>query len=463
MDDAAGDAPNADDLGDQAQGNYHYNSIGQLIHDNAEQITYIYNASGLVAEVLKNGQPLVKFFYNDRNHRAKKETYFQGNLIYSTHYVRNVAGQVMAVYSDVGGNLALAEQPIYGAGRIGVAYANGNNAMTYVYELTDHFGNVRAVFTKNGNGAVLEGYTDYYPFGMPMPGRNMIGDYRYNYQGQEKDPETGKEAFQLRLWDSRIGRWLSPDPYRQYASPYLGMGNNPINGIDPDGGCFTTDKDGNMIPCPTMDMGSTMTGAAGYEWTMTDTGWDRSDGYGALVTAQRPVYENFKTLPGISAIPDETINKSLTQLSSSQGEELSTLGDFAAANDGLTFNQVIKQRKDRSKTSLGSQPGGPNIRYIQDPINPSAVIDLRHMLYIGSKGPFVGNSVELLQALGGQSAGDFQDAYSNFLGYQFHNAYKSKLESNPTKFADYLTEFLISSEHGRLHPNMGIQFFRRAN
>jgi hypothetical protein len=44
------------------------------------------------------------------------------------------------------------------------------------------------------------------------------------------------EAFQLRLWDGRIGRWLSPDPYGQYASPYIGMGNNPISMIDPDGG-----------------------------------------------------------------------------------------------------------------------------------------------------------------------------------------------------------------------------------
>ncbi len=44
------------------------------------------------------------------------------------------------------------------------------------------------------------------------------------------------EAFQLRLWDGRIGRWLSPDPYGQYASPYLGMGNNPIGMIDRDGG-----------------------------------------------------------------------------------------------------------------------------------------------------------------------------------------------------------------------------------
>ncbi|MCL9807675.1 hypothetical protein NAT51_19285 [Flavobacterium amniphilum] len=44
------------------------------------------------------------------------------------------------------------------------------------------------------------------------------------------------EAFELRLWDGRLGRWLTVDPYGQYFSPYLGMGNNPISRIDPDGG-----------------------------------------------------------------------------------------------------------------------------------------------------------------------------------------------------------------------------------
>ncbi len=73
--------------------------------------------------------------------------------------------------------------------------------------------------------------------------------YRYAFQGQEKDTETGKEAFQRRLWDGRIGRWLTTDPAGQYASPYLGMGNNPVNGIDPDGGKFFDeyDKDGNWL------------------------------------------------------------------------------------------------------------------------------------------------------------------------------------------------------------------------
>ncbi|HEX8562248.1 MAG TPA: RHS repeat-associated core domain-containing protein, partial [Flavobacterium sp.] len=63
--------------------------------------------------------------------------------------------------------------------------------------------------------------------------------YRFAFQGQELDPSTGMEAFQLRLWDGRIGRWLSPDPYGQHFSPYLGMGNNPVTTVDPDGGWET--------------------------------------------------------------------------------------------------------------------------------------------------------------------------------------------------------------------------------
>jgi RHS repeat-associated protein len=83
----------------------------------------------------------------------------------------------------------------------------------------------------------LTSKTDYYPFGMPMPNKHTTdNNYRYAFQGQEKDGETGMEAFELRLWDGRIGRWLTVDPYHEFFSPYVGMGNNPISLIDPDGG-----------------------------------------------------------------------------------------------------------------------------------------------------------------------------------------------------------------------------------
>ena len=48
------------------------------------------------------------------------------------------------------------------------------------------------------------------------------------------------------MLDPVIGRWLSPDPARQYHSPYVSMGNNPVNMTDPDG-AFAGDGDGGDI------------------------------------------------------------------------------------------------------------------------------------------------------------------------------------------------------------------------
>lgn len=74
--------------------------------------------------------------------------------------------------------------------------------------------------------------------------------YRFGYQGlyAEKDEETGWNHFELRAWNPLIGRWLVTDPFQQFHSPYVGMGNNPVGSVDPRGGtCY--DANGNVISC----------------------------------------------------------------------------------------------------------------------------------------------------------------------------------------------------------------------
>ncbi len=78
--------------------------------------------------------------------------------------------------------------------------------------------------------------------------RTFKNQTRYGYQGEYAEDETGEDgikanSFQLRLYNPRLGRWMSPDPYGQYHSPYLAMGNTPINGVDPDGGFFGESTD----------------------------------------------------------------------------------------------------------------------------------------------------------------------------------------------------------------------------
>jgi RHS repeat-associated protein len=233
-------------LENQSPGNYEYNDIGQLTDNVLENLKYIYNTRGLTKEVRNKitNNPIVKFYYNERGVRIKKE--FFGNtggttLQSADYYVLDASGNVISIYSKNISNpiIKQKELPIYGNGRIGVFYKGGNPSQDYAnYEITDHLGNVRAVIKKQTgtNFPLMIQYADYYPFGEQLPERNTFDNYRYAYQGQELDKETGNEAFKLRLWDGRIGRWLSPDPYGQYHSPYLGMGNNPISSIDPDGG-----------------------------------------------------------------------------------------------------------------------------------------------------------------------------------------------------------------------------------
>jgi RHS repeat-associated protein len=84
--------------------------------------------------------------------------------------------------------------------------------------------------------------THYYAFGEKIAGISTLAfnkvANKYKYQGDfsEEEENTLWNEFDLRMYDPQTGRWTGVDPYDQYASPYIGMGNDPINQIDPDGG-----------------------------------------------------------------------------------------------------------------------------------------------------------------------------------------------------------------------------------
>jgi RHS repeat-associated protein len=70
----------------------------------------------------------------------------------------------------------------------------------------------------------------------------MYGAYRYGFNGKENDNEVKGAGNQLdfgaRVYDSRLGKWLSVDPLTtKYPSlsPYQYALNNPTASVDPDG------------------------------------------------------------------------------------------------------------------------------------------------------------------------------------------------------------------------------------
>jgi RHS repeat-associated protein len=87
--------------------------------------------------------------------------------------------------------------------------------------------------------------------------KSCVGVYRYGFNGMEKDEVVKGNGnsydFGAKMYDSRVGRWLSADPLeRKYpmVTPYMFANNSPIIYNDPDGksGELTIVKDANGKP-----------------------------------------------------------------------------------------------------------------------------------------------------------------------------------------------------------------------
>ncbi|WP_317167939.1 RHS repeat domain-containing protein [Flavobacterium jejuense] len=150
---------------------------------------------------------------------------------------------------------------------------HNSGAYSYVFNYTDHLGNVRVSYSdidKNGvlgdehiveceiisggKGIPIVRCTDYYtspileenhyyPFGLKHSGYNANNsqpNYNYKYNGKELQTELGLNMYDYgaRNYDPALGRWMNIDPLAEQMrrhSPYNYAFNNPMSFIDPDG------------------------------------------------------------------------------------------------------------------------------------------------------------------------------------------------------------------------------------
>ena len=135
----------------------------------------------------------------------------------------------------------------------------------YIFNYTDHLGNIRLKYTKHPQTGTLEILEEnhYYPFGLAHkgydsnhkiigfdgPGANIgiipispnVGDpYKYKFGGKEYDDtfDINTYDFGARNYDPALGRWMNIDPLAEQMrrhSPYNYAFDNPIVWTDPDG------------------------------------------------------------------------------------------------------------------------------------------------------------------------------------------------------------------------------------
>ncbi len=125
---------------------------------------------------------------------------------------------------------------IYGPGGQIIAQATrddqGNEGVRYL--LTEHLGSTRAALDADGNAVARY---EYGPHGeTALAAGAAAAEARYRYTGHPYDEEQGLYETPARGYDPTTGRFLSVDPQRQDASPYVYAGNNPVGFLDPTGG-----------------------------------------------------------------------------------------------------------------------------------------------------------------------------------------------------------------------------------
>ncbi|GAB2808259.1 hypothetical protein GCM10027043_04180 [Ferruginibacter profundus] len=161
------------------------------------------------------------------------------------------------------------------------------------FELSNYLGNVLATVSdkhigvdSNSNGysdyylADVVTANDYYPFGMQMPGRKYSAGsgYRYGFNGKENDKDAGEgvQDYGLRVYDSRLGKFLSVDPLTKsypHYTPYSFAGNKPIQFIDLDGGEEKPfNSPGNMEPVGKVQSYVTQEGADARIYNVKEMG-----------------------------------------------------------------------------------------------------------------------------------------------------------------------------------------------
>jgi RHS repeat-associated protein len=121
----------------------------------------------------------------------------------------------------------------------------GKRWYSYVYNYTDHLGNVRLSYENNNNVLTVLEENNYYPFGLKHNGYNsavtpLNPKNKYKFNGKELQDELGLNLYDYgaRNYDPALGRWMNIDPLAEVSrrwSPYAYCYNNPMLFVDPDG------------------------------------------------------------------------------------------------------------------------------------------------------------------------------------------------------------------------------------
>lgn len=236
---------------------YAYDDNGNMTHDDNKGITHItYNHLNLPVEIIFGTYGKIAYLYNATGQKLKK-TVTEGTTITTTDYLSGFQYKnlVLQFFPHAEGYVNATEEMVVMGGT--------SYRFNYMFNYTDHLGNIRLSYSLDPSTKVLKIIEEnhYYPFGLKHSGYNsdkmmytkeaevlkikpvpplFITSYKYKYNGKEYQDELGLNvtAMDFRMYDNALGRFHNMDKLTDIMpslSPYRFAFNNPVLWNDPTG------------------------------------------------------------------------------------------------------------------------------------------------------------------------------------------------------------------------------------
>jgi RHS repeat-associated protein len=199
--------------GNKSSVDYTYDLNGNLKTDANKNITdIVYNHLNLPTKITFGTTGRIEYIYDALGQKVKKQVFTtsQGSIPIISDYLSGFQYIFHENYSGYTYNLQYfptAEGYVKNTGGV----------YSYVFNYTDHLGNIRLSYGLNANVLTIFEENNYYPFGLKQKGynsNNLQAGYKYKYNGKELQDELGLNwySYGYRHYDPAIARWTTMDP-----------------------------------------------------------------------------------------------------------------------------------------------------------------------------------------------------------------------------------------------------------
>jgi RHS repeat-associated protein len=246
------------------ENDFSYDNKGNMTADNNKGIgSIVYNHLNLPIKINFGVKGEISYLYNATGGKVRKIVVDKvTNIITTTDYLSGFQylNTTLQFFPHAEGYVHYTK-PLAAQGGANSELGSFN----YVFNYTDHLGNVRVSFAKDplqGNVLKILEENHYYPFGMkhenynvtrlnfkfyPETGVDLVplpavanASYNYKYNGKELQEELGLNLYDYgaRNYDPALGRWMNVDPLAETSrrwNPFTYCYNNPLVFVDPDG------------------------------------------------------------------------------------------------------------------------------------------------------------------------------------------------------------------------------------